>query len=251
MAAFDNWAVRRHAARIELGAGEGDILVGIVGRLTEVKNHELFLQAVARYGEMRHTGEAAADRRVRFLVIGDGHLREELEMLAHVYGVDEAVTFTGTARRPRELLPGARHRRAHLAQRGDAADAHRGDGERARRRRRPPWAASSICSAGRTSPSSGTTARGASASAACASSPRDAESFAHALAYLVEGDELRGQLGERGRRFVEENYSVGRLLADVRGLYEDLTNPPRSGAASASRTTADRVPRAAARLKGD
>ena len=78
--------------------------------------------------------------------------------------------------------------------------------------------------------------------------PGDAEGFAHALAYLVEGDELRAQLGERGRRFVEEHYSVGRLLADVRGLYEELLHA-KGGGAHAPLHHADRAPGAAARLK--
>src|SRR5688500_14055361 len=43
--AFDDWAQRRVAARRELGAGDDELLVGIVGRLTEVKNHALFLEA--------------------------------------------------------------------------------------------------------------------------------------------------------------------------------------------------------------
>jgi glycosyltransferase involved in cell wall biosynthesis len=45
--AFDDWPARRHLLRREWGAGEGDVLVGIVGRLTEVKNHRLFLEAAA------------------------------------------------------------------------------------------------------------------------------------------------------------------------------------------------------------
>jgi len=250
VAAFDDWAVRRHAARIELGAAEGDILVGIVGRLTEVKNHELFLHAVARYKKMARTGEAPHERRVRFLVVGDGHLRRALEAEAAALGVAEDVTFTGLRDDPENFYPAldivaltsrnegtpltlieamANARAVAATAVGGVVDLLGGPDESEFRHHRA-WR---VCERG------------------VRVQPADAESFAHALAYLVEGDELRGQLGERGRRFVEENYSVRRLLADVRGLYEDLTNPPRSGAASASRTTADRVPRAAARLKGD
>src|SRR5918912_1037005 len=43
--AFDDWPARRHLLRSEWGASERDVLVGIVGRLTEVKNHRLFLEA--------------------------------------------------------------------------------------------------------------------------------------------------------------------------------------------------------------
>jgi glycosyltransferase involved in cell wall biosynthesis len=250
VAAFANWAERRPAARKEFGAADGDILVGIVGRLTEVKNHELFLRAVTNYVVERHAGDVAAGRRVRFLVIGDGHLREELEMSAHVYGVDGAVTFTGTRDDPEDFYPAldivaltsrnegtpltlieamANARAVVATAVGGVVDLLGGPDESAFRHHRA-WR---VCERG------------------VRVQPGDDGAFAQALAYLVEGDGLRAQLGERGRRFVEEHYSVGRLLADVRGLYEDLLNPPRGDAASAPRTTADRVPRAAARLKGD
>ncbi len=42
-------AKEREAVRAELHAAERDLLVGIVGRLTEIKNHTLFLNAAALY----------------------------------------------------------------------------------------------------------------------------------------------------------------------------------------------------------
>src|SRR5205814_4076837 len=57
--------------------GADDILVGIVGRLTEVKNHELFLQAAALY--KNQFSDQSSNKSVRFVVIGDGELRNTLE----------------------------------------------------------------------------------------------------------------------------------------------------------------------------
>src|SRR5687768_6399568 len=68
--AFTDWQNRTTVMRDELGAKNGDVLVGIVGRLTEVKNHELFLQAAARL--KRKLSEQQTAPRIRFLVIGDG-----------------------------------------------------------------------------------------------------------------------------------------------------------------------------------
>src|SRR5919112_1463926 len=51
--AYDDWAARRALLRREWGAGEADVLVGIVGRLTEVKNHRLFLEAAALFKKRR------------------------------------------------------------------------------------------------------------------------------------------------------------------------------------------------------
>src|SRR3984893_13343926 len=93
---FAGWQSRRQVFRDELGAGENDILVGIVGRLTEIKNHELFLRAAALYKEQLANNDAA--RKVRFIVIGDGHLRQPLEALGKELGFRDDLVFTGTRR---------------------------------------------------------------------------------------------------------------------------------------------------------
>src|SRR5205085_4002022 len=41
------WSGRRHLMRDEFGISKRDLLIGIVGRLTEIKNHSLFLKAAA------------------------------------------------------------------------------------------------------------------------------------------------------------------------------------------------------------
>ncbi len=53
LSTYENWQARRPRLRAELKASEGDVLVGIVGRLTEIKNHAMFLQAAARLKEPR------------------------------------------------------------------------------------------------------------------------------------------------------------------------------------------------------
>jgi glycosyltransferase involved in cell wall biosynthesis len=83
--------------------------------------------------------------------------------------------------------------------------------------------------------------------------PRDAGAFAEALACAVSDEDLRRTLGERGRHFVEERYSVKRLLADVLRLYEELTGG-RAAVASERAAAAEatkELGRAAARLKGE
>ncbi len=73
--------------RREIGVEERAPLVGIVGRLTAIKNHELFLGAAARV--------SAARPDVRFAVIGDGERRAELERLAAGMGLGGRTTFSG------------------------------------------------------------------------------------------------------------------------------------------------------------
>ncbi len=78
---------KKNGLNDELGIDSETKLVGIVGRLTKIKNHKFFLQVVAKVVESLPA--------VKFLIIGDGELRKELEQLAVQLGLSDAVVFTG------------------------------------------------------------------------------------------------------------------------------------------------------------
>ena len=82
--------------RKELDLPEGTPVVGIVAALRPEKNHELFLRAAARV--------LSAAPRARFLIVGDGPKREELESLARVLNLTRAVRFLGTRKDVPEIL---------------------------------------------------------------------------------------------------------------------------------------------------
>lgn len=65
----------------------GCCTVGIFARLEPVKNHMMFLTAAAAAYEIND--------KFRFLIVGDGSMREELEAEAEALGISDAVTFTG------------------------------------------------------------------------------------------------------------------------------------------------------------
>jgi len=67
-------------------------LVGILARLAPVKNHQLLLRAIAHWRDLHHGGPP---RDVRFLIIGDGELRGELEALTAELDIADWVRFTG------------------------------------------------------------------------------------------------------------------------------------------------------------
>ncbi|HSV33275.1 MAG TPA: glycosyltransferase, partial [Pyrinomonadaceae bacterium] len=100
---YENWSERRPRVRAELKAGEGDVLVGIVGRLTEIKNHRMFLQAAARLKELIRKN--IAGRQVRFVIVGDGNLRSKLEAQVASLGLEEDVLFLGTRDDPEDFYP--------------------------------------------------------------------------------------------------------------------------------------------------
>lgn len=214
---FANWRNRRHSFREELGAKNDDILVGIVGRLTEIKNHELFLRAVKRFKEKRLG--LKSQLRVGFVVLGDGNLRRRLEDEAHSLGLAEEVIFAGSRKDPENfyaaldivaltslnegtpltLIEAMANARPVIATAvggvvdllGDAVSENQNEGY-------------SVCRRGVSVPSN------------------DVEAFAAGLIRLVEDSNLRRELGEQGLAYVTGNYSKERLLDDVRALYSKL-----------------------------
>ncbi|MCA1565468.1 MAG: glycosyltransferase [Acidobacteria bacterium] len=251
---FAGWRERRTAARAGLGAGADELLVGIVGRLTEIKNHKLFIEAAHTFLTRPAGGgaaEGAAARRVRFVVIGDGHLRGELEAQAHALGIAERITFTGTRSDPENFYPAldivaltslnegtpltlieamANARPVMATAVGGVVDLVGRPVENGAARRRGSAAATNR-EAAAAAAAAATAATNDLAYAVCERGVRvrtgDAEAFCEALRLVVSGEELRRALGERGRAFVAEHYSKERLVADVLNLYEELMSPRR------------------------
>lgn len=65
------------------------VLIGIIGRLVPIKNHEMFLRAA------KHFIAQHPDIKVRFVIVGDGELKNNLQDFAHKLSLDEYVTFCG------------------------------------------------------------------------------------------------------------------------------------------------------------
>lgn len=87
-------AAKRRAFREDLNLDSNDFVYGIIGRLTAIKNHRLFLDAFAKV-------KAASSRPVKAIIIGDGELRESLEAYAGELGL------TSARCRPRSEAQGA------------------------------------------------------------------------------------------------------------------------------------------------
>lgn len=63
---------KRALFRKVYGVADDEIAIGIVGRLVPIKNHDLFLDVIARVSQ-------ATGRRIRAFVVGDGEERERLQ----------------------------------------------------------------------------------------------------------------------------------------------------------------------------
>lgn len=76
-----NRAEKRTAFREQWQIGDDEIVVSIIGRLVPVKNHQMFLDAAADV--LKNTAQ-----RVRFVIVGDGELRSELESYCREKSLD-------------------------------------------------------------------------------------------------------------------------------------------------------------------
>ena len=79
-----------------LGLHEDDFVVGSVGRIAPIKGHEYLIQAAPSI--------VKKIPRAKFLIVGDGPMRYEMEALATQLGLDEQVFFLGMREDVPELL---------------------------------------------------------------------------------------------------------------------------------------------------
>jgi len=209
---FSEISQQRGRLRSSLGIDQYTPLVGIVGRLCEVKNHAMFLQAVAR---LRQEGV-----RAHFVIIGDGHLRPELEAQARQLNVMDCVSFTGFRDDVTELYAdldiaaltslneGTPFTLIEAMSCGVAvATTEVGGTVDLLGARQENTDGYSVWEHGLTAPS------------------RDVESYVRALRRLLADVELRRLMGQRGQAFVLAQYSKERLIADIEKLYYELASP--------------------------
>jgi glycosyltransferase involved in cell wall biosynthesis len=210
---------KRSILRDQFEVQPHEMLVGIVGRLTAVKNHELFLKAVS---EFKQAAVNSQERRVRFIIIGGGGLRDELQQLAENLGLGTDVIFAGNRSDPENFYPAL----------DVVALTSKNEGTpltliEAMANGRPVIATAVggvVDLLGNPQPPDQTTAyvvcqRGISAPV------NSAKAFAMGLDRLVDDEALRHALAESGREFVAQNYSKQRLLDDVNSLYLELMRP--------------------------
>jgi glycosyltransferase involved in cell wall biosynthesis len=208
---FEETTQQRGALRKEYAIADDELVIGIVGRLCEVKNQAMFLQAAARLAKTEQGSRA------RFVVMGDGHLREELHSLADQLGIADRMIFTGFRRdaaslygdldivaltslnegTPLTLIEAMSSARPVVATEVGgvvdimgALESSGGD--------------MSIWQHGITVAS------------------KDSESFAQALQFLIERQDDRRQMGVRGQAFVQSKLSKERLVSDIENLYRNL-----------------------------
>ena len=95
-ARFDRTLYNRDKARDALGIAEGQVAVGFVGRLDRCKGADLLIHAAAIL--------CKKSERYRFVIVGEGSQRRELEQLVLRLGLDKKVIFAGLCKNPPEIM---------------------------------------------------------------------------------------------------------------------------------------------------
>ena len=193
------------------GSSVGVLRVGIVGRLTQVKNHRMLLEA-AKYLKEDGKGDL-----FRFLIVGDGELRDELARYAAELGVQGSVFFTGWQKdmpalyrnldvvvltslnegTPVSLIEAMAASKAVVSTAVGGVSDLLGEIQTTA----PPGC--DLTANGVLVPSG------------------NARMLAHALVFLSENDELRRRMGTHAREHIIARYSLERLVKDIQTLYHE------------------------------
>jgi glycosyltransferase involved in cell wall biosynthesis len=210
---FADWKSRQSILREEIGADTDEILVGLVGRLTEIKNISLLLEVAQIYQKTKNPDFP----KLKFIIVGDGNMREELESEAKTRGVDDVVIFLGNRNdtsvfyaaldvvaltslnegTPLSLIEAMANEKAVISTAvGGTIDLL---GEV-----RQELDGFQICERGLLAASG------------------DAQGFLNGLIRLAKDEKLREELGASGQNFVEAQYGKARLVDDIKNLYRRL-----------------------------
>jgi len=212
---YADWEARRDVLRTELSATSDEVLIGIVGRLTEIKNHQGFLDAAAQLKKLSRA-------KIRFLVIGDGGLRPQLESHANELGLRDDVLFLGSRSDPENFYPALDIVALTSLNEGTPLSLIE-----AMANERPVIATA----VGGVVDLLGQKTSSADGFHICERGvlveEKDATTFAKGLDLLITDESLRHEIATRGREFVEKNYSKERLLRDVASLYQQMLSEAR------------------------
>lgn len=201
---------KRKEIRAEFSIKPNEILVGIVGRLTEIKNHSFFLRVAKLFKER-------LDVAVKFMIIGNGHLREKLEQESKELGIEDITIFVGNRDdvdlfyagldivaltslnegTPLSLIEAMASSKPFISTMVGGVNDLLGE-------IKSEEDGFLICERG------------------IGVKSGDLEGFYRGLQHLVKDKRLRSELSKAGFDFVTQNYSKERLIKDIKKLYESL-----------------------------
>ncbi len=185
--------------RARLGCKPAELLIGMVARLGQEKDHITLLQAMPLV--CRQTPSA------RLLIIGDGPKRKELEQLASSLDLGDQVIFTGKRQDIPELLAMLDLVVLSSFYEGTSVSLLEA------------MAAGKAVIASRIGGNPQVVVEGESG---LLFKPGDSRELAQKMVYLLADVSLRKQMGEQGRKRAEELFSGSQMVKKYEGLYHEI-----------------------------
>lgn len=189
---------------------EDEIAIGIIGRIVPVKNHSLFVSAIERM-------IPKSNHKLRFIIIGDGDMRNQTEQELKSAGIDYAY-FPEEQRAAQAICTSWQTEMDFvLAGLDIVALTSHNEGT--------PVSLIEAQASGK--PVVSTNVGGVADAVwhqqtGIISPPGDIEAFCDGLLQLSENEIKRYDFGLAGQKFVKERYSYQRLTRDMSGYYEGL-----------------------------
>lgn len=202
LAKFLNLSSKEGTFRKRFNFKEDDILVGIVGRLTAIKNHRMFIDAIDHIN--RTAGKDIIDK-IKFVIVGDGEMKEELLAYGRFRRMEKKVSFIGWIKDIDEVYAGLDIAALTSINEGTPV--------------------SLIEAMASSKPVISTDVGGvkdAVGETGILVKSGDYKVMSDKISNLAASLEKREELGRRGRDFVRNKYSKERLVSELRELYNDL-----------------------------
>lgn len=206
---------KKDRVRKQFCISDGEVLIGIIGRMVPIKNQKMFLDAG------KHLMDRQQNRMVKFLIVGDGEKRQFLEDYAVRLGIKDKVVFTGWEKDLSKIYADLDVLALTSLNEGTPVSVIEAmaacvpvvatevggikDLLGKIQTVQPDHGAFKICERGILCPKD------------------NPKAFSKALSYVLESGYLKNK--ERFRKasdYVVENYSMERLVTDIESLYENL-----------------------------
>ncbi len=206
----ENMEEKRKAFRKEFNISSETIAVGIVGRLVPIKNHSMFLKAMAFV-------KANSKERVRGFIVGDGDERKQIEQAAIELGLkiglgkdsDEDITFTSWQEEVDRVNAGMDV--IALTSKNEGTPVSLIEAQASNK----PIVSTNV---------GGIEDIVLKNETAFLASSSDQKDFNSKLLQLVEDKILRVKMGSKGWEFVKNKFHYNRLVNDFDNLYQSLLN---------------------------
>jgi len=189
--------------RKEMNIGPDFLLIGAIGRLTWEKGLPYFIEAIKKMSDGRRQ---AADK-VKYLIVGEGELEENLREKVKSLKLEEKVIFAGFRKDVREILGAIDILVLSSLREGF------------------PMIILEAMAMGK--PIVAANIEGVNESIVDGVTgilvpPKDSEALAGAILTLIKDKDRAGRMGQAGREAVKEKFNINNMIRGHKQLYEEL-----------------------------